>query len=120
MRTNEENLDLFADLLEPVTEILTDKEVVDGVKNDGNKIKAVKAAIKNHKAAVVQFLALLEGVDAEDYVVPPPAQFMMKILALVNKPEVQELFTLQGQTTIAASSGSATENIAEDEQDGVV
>lgn len=118
MRSNEENLELFADLLEPVAEILTDPEVTDKIKDGGKPITAIKAAIKGHKTAIVEILAALEGVDPEEYIVPPPAQLLMKIVTLVNDPEIQNLFTLQGQPDPAASSGSATENIVEKEKDG--
>lgn len=114
MRTNEQNLDLFADLLEPVGEILTDPDVVEAVQG-GSPIKAVKPAIKNHKRAIVEILAALEGIDPDEYIVPPPAALMAKVIQLVNDPMVQEVFTMQGQMTAAASSGSAMENI----EDGV-
>jgi len=120
MRTNDENLDLFADLIEPVAAILTDADVTNALKDGGKPIKAIKPAIKNHHDEIVEILAALEGVDAAEYVVPPPAALMAKILQLVNDPKVQEVFTLQGQTNIAASSGSATENIKDEEKDGVV
>lgn len=119
MRTNEENLDLFADLMEPLAEILTDEAVTSAFKGEGGKpIKAVKAAIKEHHRAIIEILAALEGVDADSYVVPPPAALLMKIMNLINDPDVQSLFTLQGQTDIAASSGSATETTQENDKDG--
>lgn len=119
MRTNEENLDLFADLMAPVAEIMTDEEVVSAFRAEGGRaIDAVKPAIKNHKKAIIEILAALEGVDVESYVVPPPAQLLMKIVNLANDPDVQCLFSLQGQTEVAASSGSATENTTENDKDG--
>lgn len=118
MRSNNENLDLFADLLVPVSEILTDKEVVEFAQTD--RPRAIKAAIKNHHDAVIELLAIMEGVDPAEYIVPPPVQMMLKIIELLNRDDVKELFTLQGQKTAAAPSGSATENIGEDDQDGVV
>ena len=119
MRTNEQNLDLFADLMEPLAEILTDEAVTSAVKGEGGKpIKAVKAAIKGHHRAIIEILAALEGLDADSYVVPPPAALLMKIMNLINDPDVQSLFTLQGQNDVAASSGSATETIQENDKDG--
>ena len=120
MRTNDEHLDLFADLMLPVSEILTDEAVISAYKGEeGKPIKAVRAAIKGHHRAIVEILATLEGVDPDEYIVPPPAALLMKILNLINDPDVQSLFTLQGQTGIAASSGSATETTQEKEKDGV-
>lgn len=119
MRTNDQNLDLFADLMEPLAEILTDEAVTTAFKGEGGKpIKAVKAAIKGHHRAIVEILAALEGVEPDEYIVPPPAALLVKVVNLINDPDVQSLFTLQGQSDLAASSGSATETTQEKEKDG--
>ena len=108
-RTNEEKLDLFADLLEPVGEILSDNALGEMVKTKQKPLKAAKHAIKNHKSAVIEILALLEGVEPEEYEVNL-LQLPIKLMNFINNPEVQELFTLQGQNGGLAFSGSATEN----------
>lgn len=119
MRTNEQNLDLFADLMEPLAEILTDEAVVTAYRGENGKlIKAVKAAIKGHHRAIIEVLAALEGVGVDEYVVPPPAALLMKVVNLINDPDVQSLFTLQGQSDHAASSGSASEITQDEEKDG--
>lgn len=100
-------LDLLADLIEPVGEIASDKDIVKAY-SEGNKFKAIAAAIKAHKQAVIKILALLDGVPVEDYkvnVFTLPA----KLLELLNDPEVAMLFTSQGQMGDATSSGSASE-----------
>lgn len=111
-RSNEESLDLFADLLEPVAEILADAEVKEAF--ESKKIRGVKVAIKNHKAEVVQILALIDGIPVEEYKVNV-FTLPLKLLELLNKPEVAELFQSQGQMKVAATSGSATVNT----EDGV-
>lgn len=113
-RSNDEALDLFADLLEPVAEIITDQEVIDALQNDGKWIKAIKPAIKNHKSAVVEILARVDGVEPSEYKVNVVA-LPIKLLNLLNKPELKELFTSQAQENAAGSFGLATENI----EDGV-
>lgn len=110
--SNEESLDLFADLLEPVAEILADKDVKEAF--ESKKICGVKLAIKNHKAEVIQILALVDGIPVEEYKVSV-FTLPMKLLELLNKPEVSELFQSQGQMKVAATSGSATGNT----EDGV-
>ena len=105
--TNEEALDLFADLIEPCAEILADKDVEKGFRKA--PIYAVKAAIKNHKKAVVMILALVDGVPVEDYKVNV-LTLPIKALELFNNPMVQQLFTFQGQKNADKSSGSVTEN----------
>ena len=108
-RTNEQELDLFADLLEPVAEILGDKAVSDVFRTGGKPITAIKYAIKNHKAAVIEILARIDETPVAEYHVSALA-LPVKLLNLLNRPELKDLFTLQGQMNAAASFTSATEN----------
>ena len=101
-------LDLLADLIEPAGEIMSDKEIGEVFKE--NRFKAIGLAIKNHKKAIMQIMAALDGVPVDEYkcnVFTLPA----KILELLNDPDLIQLFTYQGQTGDAKSSGSASENI---------
>ena len=103
-------LDLLADLIEPAGEIMSDKEIGEVFKE--NRLKAIGLAIKNHKKAVMQILAVLDGVPVEEYkcnVFSLP----VKILEILNDPALIQLFTYQGQTGDANSSGSASENIGD-------
>ena len=103
-------LDLLADLIELAGEIMSDKEIGDVFKK--NRFKAIGLAIKNHKKAVMQIMATMDGVPVEEYkcnVFTLP----VKILELLNDPDIVQLFTYQGQTGDANSSGSASENIEE-------
>ena len=103
-------LDVLADLIEPVGEIMSDKEIGEVFKE--NRFKAIGIAIKNHKKAVMQILATMDGVPVDEYkcnVFTLP----VKILELLNDHDIIQLFTYQGQTGDAKSSGSASENIEE-------
>ena len=103
-------LDILADLIEPVGEIMTDKEIGEVFKK--NRFRAIGLAIKNHKKAVMQIMATIDGVPVEEYkcnVFTLPAT----ILELLNDSELIQLFTYQGQTGGANSSGSASENTVE-------
>lgn len=110
----EEALDVLADIIEPVTLILGDKEIQELAKeHKGPLIKFVKPMIKNHKREVLEILARLENEPVEKYkekvnILTLPTA----ILELINDPEIQSLFHSQGQTQVTslASSGSATEN----------
>jgi hypothetical protein len=107
MRSNEEALEIFADILEPAGEIIGDEEVKTAFRA-GEKMKAIKTAIKSHKAAIIEILARLDGEEPENYhvgIFTLPA----KILALLDNPEVAGLFTGAEQNEGGASSGSATE-----------
>ena len=103
-------LDLLADLIEPAGEIVSDKEIGEVFKE--NRFKAIGLAIKNHNTAVLQILATMDGVPVDEYkcnVFSLP----VKILELLNDPEMIRLFQYQGQTGDANSSGSASENTEE-------
>ena len=100
-------LELLADLIEPAGEIMSDKQIGDIFKE--NRFKAIGLAIKNHKKAVMQIMAAMDGVPVDEYkcnVFSLP----VKILELLNDPDLIQLFTYQGQTGDAKSSGSVSEN----------
>ena len=73
----EKALDMLADLIEPIMEIIEDKEVSKILKSrhskdkaDSTKIilgRAVSAAIKNHKKAVITILATLDDIPVDQY-----------------------------------------------------
>ena len=103
-------LDILADLIEPAGEIMADKKIGEVFKD--NRFKAIGMAIKNHKKAVMQILATMDGVSVDEYkcnVFSLP----VKILEILNDPALIQLFTYQGQTGDAKSSGSASENIGD-------
>ena len=103
-------LDVLTDLIEPAGEIMSDKEIGEVFKE--NRFKAIGIAIRNHKKAVIQIMAAMDGVPVEEYkcnVFTLP----VKILELLNDPDIVQLFTYQGQTGDANSSGSASENTEE-------
>ena len=104
----EEALDLLADLIEPAAEIMTDKQLV-ALFRERNMAKAASVAIKGHKRAVLQILALLNGEDPEAYA---PSVFALPkmLLEVLNDPELVDLFSSQGQTEEQTNSGSATVN----------
>ena len=100
-------LDILAELIEPAGEIMSDKHLGEAFKE--NRFKAIGMAIKNHKKAMIQILATMDGVPVDEYkcnVFSLP----VKILELLNDPEMIQLFQYQGQTGDAKSSGSASVN----------
>lgn len=63
---NEDALDLLADIMEPMVEIMNDQEVTVPAKA-GNVLKALTMAMKNHKTAFIAVMAKLEDVPVEEY-----------------------------------------------------
>ena len=115
----EEALDVLADIIEPITFILADKDI-QKMKEEAEKnkkplpmISYVKPAIKNHKAEIIQILARLENQTPEEYKETLSlATLPVQVLEFLNDPEIQKLFISQSQTSTEqlASSGSVSEN----------
>ncbi|MBQ0054672.1 MAG: hypothetical protein KBS54_00790 [Synergistaceae bacterium] len=106
---NDEALDKLAELIEPLSEIFTDKKVVDVIKNGGNKIKVVSCVIKTHKKAIIEILAILDDVPVEQYecnLLTLPVALM----SILNDKDLMDFLALQGQNMASASFGSVTDN----------
>ena len=105
---NEDAIDLLADLLDPVTEIIADPEVK-RLWYVGNKIKLIQHALKSHKKQVLEIMARLDDVPVEEYkcnVFTLP----IKILQLLNDEELISFFDSQGLKIGNGYFGSVTEN----------
>ena len=106
----EKALDVLADIMEPAIRIMSDKRIAVLAKS-GEKIKAVKMAIKGHKKDVIELLASLEQKDPKEYMQEINVLTLpVKLLEILNDDALQNLFTSQGQNTDEEHSGSATEN----------
>lgn len=110
---DEEALDMLAELIDPVIAIFGDEEVANFYRS-GVLIKAVQAAIKNHKEDVMNMLAILERVPREEY--HCNLLTLPKVLLNVfNDPELKDFFTEQSEEMISKEpSGSVTENTKEE------
>lgn len=94
----ERALEVLADLIEPVAEILGDKEIGAVFQSGKAPAKAIKLALKNHKKAVLAMMAAIDGEDPETY--QPSLVVLPKwLLDLLNDPEVQKLFASQETTS---------------------
>lgn len=107
----EKALDVLAELIEPATAIIADKEISELMRG-GKTMKAVSRALKEYKPQVIEILAALAGETPEEHkqkitILSLP----VTLLRLFNDPDVAELlFQSQGQMTGATSFGPATEN----------
>jgi hypothetical protein len=103
---DERALDALADIIEPLGEILEDKEVTEPFKG-GKRIKAISTAIKNHKSAVIQIMAALNGVPVEEYHFNA-ITVISTVLGILSDPEIGKVFPSQPQNDGVTSSGTAT------------
>lgn len=106
---NEKAIDVLADLLDPLSVILTDDKIKEVYNAKASKLKFVQVLLKTHKKEVIQMLAILDDVPVEEYKVNL-FTLPKKVLEILNDPAIQDLFTSQGQESTETSSGSAMEN----------
>ena len=104
----EKALDAIADLIEPLTELSTDKIFV-GLIRTKNYMDAIKVGLKVHKKSVLKILAILNQQDVNTYE-PSLAEIPKMLLDVINDAELLNLFSSQAETTKETSSSSVTEN----------
>lgn len=88
---NEKALDVLAEIIEPITEIVTDSEVKAYIK-EKNKIKAISKAIKNHKKEIIYILAVLDDKPLEGYEINL-ATLPLKIMEVLSDEVLNDFFT---------------------------
>lgn len=111
----EDAIDVLADIIEPVSEIVGDEEIKKAISGEGNKTKIasiVKLALKKHTHAVLEVLARCENKSYEEYVETVSVFTLpLKALEIFNDKELVSFFQSQLGMKTDESSGSATENI---------
>lgn len=105
----ERALNAIVDLIDPVTIIMLDKEIVDCYKSDQPKIILVKKLISNHSKEVLTILAILNEENPETYE-PSLIELPKMLLELVHDEELMNLFHSQGQMMEDESFGSVSES----------
>ena len=122
----EKAIEKFADLLGPISTIMTDKELRKMVtsyaeeskdsegkkKKKPTKIEIIQKAIKSNASAVLEMMAILNDVPVEGYE-PSFAELTVSMLEMLNDEELESLFTSQGQKETEKPSGSAMVNTEE-------
>ena len=103
-------LDLIADIIEPGTEVRADPAIKEA--GSRSKMAAMKVAIKSHKNAIREIVARLDGKNPEEYHFTA-LSLPVKLLSLLNDPDLQQLFTSSGQMEDETACSSASENTEE-------
>ena len=85
---DEQALDLIADIIEPISVLSTDEKFTSAIKS-GNKIQAVKIAMKEHHKEIITILALLDGEDPDNYHFNL-LQIPKKLMSIINELEEDE------------------------------
>lgn len=110
---NEDAIELWADLIDPIMNIFQDDEVRKGVVGEESALKKAQTILRLHKKDAA---ALLLRID------PTPItglNIITRLLDILSEIEHSEefgsFFGLQGQKTEGESFGSATENTEDGE-----
>ena len=103
-------LDLIADVIEPAREILADPAIKEAFSR--SKMAAIKVAIKSHNNAIREIVARLDGKNPEEYHFTA-LSLPVKLLTLLNDPDLQQLFMSSGQMEDATACSSASESTEE-------
>lgn len=111
---NEEALDLLVDIIEPAAELMSDQSTVNLLysKKAGDRMKGVKQMIREHKSAVMQILAALDGVPVAEYqcsVFTLPT----RLIEILNDKELLSFFTDQQMQNSETHSSSVTDHTPE-------
>ena len=104
---NEDALDLLADLLGPVADIMTDdalRALASDEKKD--KMKIATHILKNHKEHVVTILARINNTPREKFSATLP-EMISQLLEIMNDKLFTDFFASQAQATNGASFGPA-------------
>lgn len=108
----EDALDVLADALGELSVIFGDQNFAKLVRGGASKMDAVKYLLKEHKKEVLTVMAIIEGENPDEYE-PTIIEIPVKLLALLNDPDIKLLFPSLETVT---SSGSAMENTEATEQ----
>ncbi len=100
-------VDVIADILDPVTVILSDEEVQKAINSTKPKILIAKIILKRQKDAIMEILAILNQKDPKDFnpsLIELPIMLVQLIQDVMDNEELASLFRLQEMTTASVSS----------------
>ena len=96
---NEDAIDLVADLIEPIGDLISHEEVKNAIQSGANKLTIAKTMLKSGKAEVLTILATMNGVPVSEFTCNPVSIFK-DLLILLQDPEMEAFsdFFLNAQT----------------------
>jgi CRISPR/Cas system-associated endonuclease Cas3-HD len=110
----ENAIDVLADMLDPLTEMLADPKVKEVARSKSPTLIKASKILKYQKKAVLEMLAVLNQTPVEEFK-PSLLELPIMLAELINdikeNKELISLFQSQGQMITDAPFGPATENI---------
>jgi hypothetical protein len=117
---DDEAMDALVEILEPAYNLIKDNDFKVAMKGDKekgilpNRLDAVKVAVTKHRKDVVKMMAVLNETPVEEfhYNLLTLPQMMVEMF---NDKELMDFFGYQSETDSKTPSGSAMENIEENQ-----
>ena len=107
---NGDAIDLLVDLIDPASKIINDSKVQEAIKAKHSKLHIAKLVLKEHKAEIIEILAMLDGKTVEEYSCTP-VTIIKDLLELLSDEELVSFFSLQqAQMTTGGASTLAVES----------
>lgn len=109
---NEDAIELMADLLEPIGDLISHKEVQEAIQSKQSKLAIARTMLKYGKEEILFILATLNGVPVSEFTCNP-VSILKDLLIILNDPEMEEFtdFFTSAQTPITKDvSGFVAEN----------
>lgn len=105
---DEEAIELWMDLLDPIGEILQDKEIAKVYKKGAKPIQVAQEIIRRHKEEATQILLRIDPtpIDGLNIVI----RLIDIIMEFEHSDDLKVFFRSAGTVTEGASSGNATES----------
>lgn len=110
---NEDALDLLADLIEPVSVLMTDDKLKKMISDGAKRVDVAKYLLKAHKTEIITVLARLNGAEVYDANI---VEILKQVLDLINDPVLVDFFVSQVRNLGGAISTPAMENTEETEK----
>lgn len=97
----DEGVEALANMIDPLSVILADKEITDLFSGEGSlydkvmrgALPAVTKCMRIHKAEILVVLSTLVGEDPEEYRNKNMLGIIADVVQLTKDPQIQELFT---------------------------
>lgn len=106
-------IDVIADIIDPVTVILADKEIQEAIETKKPYLLIAKTILKNQKEAILEVLAVLHKENPKEFkpsLIELPIMLVQLVQDVMNNKELVDLFQLQGVKTASVSSFPAMQN----------
>lgn len=103
----EEAVEVLADLMTPITNIINDPKVKTMVKGGEVRLKIAEYLLKEHSKDILAMYCILNRTTEDT---ATPVALTQTVLEVMNDKELLDLFTSQARNTDNEYSGSVTEN----------